>query len=58
MFTSYSVRAGSTSKAKTLGVSLSQILKKGQWSKELKWQKLYNKEIYPETTTFQSILAL
>ena len=58
MFMSYSVRAGSTSKAKTSGVSLSQILKKCQWSKELTWQKLYDKEIFPETTTFQSILAL
>ena len=58
MFTSHSVRAASTSKAKTLGISLSQILKKGQWSKESTWQKFYNKEIFPEATTFQSILAL
>ena len=48
MFTSHSVRAASTSKAKTLGISLSQILKKGQWSKESTWQKFYNKEIFPE----------
>ena len=32
---SHSVRTASTSKAKTLGISLGQIVKKGQWSKEL-----------------------
>ena len=58
VFTSHSVRAASTSKAKTMAISLSQILKKGQWFKELTWQRFYNKEIFPETTTFQSILAL
>ena len=57
-FTSHSVRVASTSKAKTLGISHNQILKKCQWSKERTWQKFYNKEIFPETTTFQSILAL
>ena len=56
MFTSHPW--GSTLKAKTLGVYLSQIFKKGQWSNKSPWQKFYNKEIFPETTTFQSILVL
>ena len=58
MFTSRLCRAASTSKAKTLGISLSQIVKKGHCSKESTWQKFYNEEIFPETTTFQLILAL
>ena len=52
MFTSHFVRAASTSKAKTLDISLSQILKKGQWPKESIWQKFYNEEIFPEATHF------
>ena len=58
MFTSHSVREAPTLKAKTLGISLSQILKKGQWSKESTWQTSYNKEVFPETTACQSVLAL
>ena len=42
MFMSHFARAASTSKDKTLGVSLGKILKKGHWSKESKWQKFYN----------------
>ena len=57
MFTLKSVRTASTSKTKALGISLSQILKKGQLSKELTWQKSYNKEIFSEATTFQSVLV-
>ena len=59
LFKSHCVRIPSTLKAKNIEfISLSQILKKGQWSKELTWQKIYNKEIFSETTTFQSIFAL
>ena len=57
MFASQSVKAVSTSKAKTLGISLSQILKEGKWSEESTWQKFYNKEIFPEITTSQSTFA-
>ena len=57
MFTSHPVRAASTSKAKALGTSLCQIFTKVQWSKESTWQKFYNKKIFPETTTFQSIMS-
>ena len=52
MFTSHTVRAASSSKAKTW-LYLSQILKKGQWFIESTWQKFYNKEIFPDTTTFR-----
>ena len=58
MFTPHFVTAASTLKAITLAISLSQIFKKSQWFKESTWPKFYNKEISPETTTFQSILVL
>ena len=58
-FKSHSVRSASTSKAKFLGVSTKQILKRGRWSSKSTWQKFYNKEIVShEETKFESILAL
>ena len=58
-FKSHSVRSASTSKAKFLGVSTKQILKRGRWSSKSTWQKFYNKEIIShEETKFESILAL
>ena len=58
-FKSHSVRSASTSKAKSLGVSTKQILKRGRWSSKSTWQKFYNKEIISqEETKFESILAL
>ena len=58
MLKSHSVRAASTLKAKKLGITLAQILKKGLWFKESTQQKFYNKEMFSEATTFQSILVL
>ena len=58
MFMPYFLTVASTSKAKTLTISLSQILKKSQWFKESTGPQFYHKDISPETTTFQSILML
>ena len=58
MLKSHSVRAASTLKAKKLGIPLAQILKKSLWFKESTQQKFYNKEMFSEATTFQSILVL
>ena len=38
-------RSASTYKAKVLGMSLKDILKRGQWSGASTWQRHYNKEI-------------
>ena len=47
----------STSRAKALGASLSQILGKGQWSKEPTWKNLVIRKYYIAATTFQSVVA-
>ena len=44
-YQAHSCRSASTSKAKVQGLSLSDILKRGQWSGESTWQKHYNREI-------------
>ena len=44
-FKSHLVRSGSTSKAKSVGVSTKQILKRERWTSKATWQKFYNKEI-------------
>jgi len=44
-YQAHSCRSASTSKAKALGLSLNEILQRGQWSNESTWQKYYNKQI-------------
>ena len=57
-FKSHLVRSASTSKAKSLGVSTKQNLKRGRRSSKSTWQKFYNKEIVShEEAKFESILA-
>ena len=41
----HSCRSAATSKAKTMGISLEGVLKRGQWSGESTWQKHYYKPI-------------
>ena len=50
--------SASTSKAKVQGLSLSDILKRGQWSGESTWQKHYNKEIenIENQTHFETVI--
>ena len=45
LFTAHSTRAASTCKAKVKGISLEDILKRGNWSNESTWQKHYHKFI-------------
>ena len=42
-----------SSKAKAAGVTTSEILKRGFWSKESTFEKIYHKEITPEYANFQ-----
>ena len=51
-----------TPKAKVLGISLIDILKRGQWSGASTWQKHYNKEIVntresSETVIFNNVMV-
>ena len=52
MFMSHTVRAASISKAKTLGISLSQIFIKNQWSKESTWQNSVIKRYFKKQLLF------
>ena len=45
IFKAHSVRSASISKAKSLGFTIKDILKKGKWSGESLWQRFYKKEI-------------
>ena len=53
IYQAHSVRAAATSKAFMKGLSVPQIIKKGNWSHESTWQKFYNKDIKPVSSTFQ-----
>ena len=53
IYQAHSVRAAATSKAFMKGLSVSDIIKKGNWSQESTWQKFYNKNIKPVSSTFQ-----
>ena len=54
----YFCRSASTSKAKVLGISLNNILKRGQWSGTSTWQRHYNKEIVNirESSEFENVI--
>lgn len=45
VYQAHSCRSASTSKAKVLGLSMEEILNRGQWSNKSTWQRFYNKEI-------------
>ena len=45
IFTGHSTRSASSSKVKQLGLSISQILDRGQWSNKTTFEKFYNKPI-------------
>ena len=44
-FKAHSTRSASTSKASVLGLTISDILKGGSWSKESTWEKVYCRKI-------------
>ena len=54
-FKPHSLRAASTSKGFQRGISISDILKRGNWSNESVWQTYYHKEISP-TESYQRTL--
>ena len=56
LFQAHSVRAASTSKAKTCGLSVGDILSRGNWSNKSTWQRFYHKEIMSSAQNFQLIL--
>ena len=51
-FKAHSTRSASVSKANTLGVSLTEIIKRGQWTTDSTFRKFYNKDIQ-NNETFQ-----
>ena len=53
IFKAHSVRSTSASKAKSLGFTKKDILRKGNWSGESTWQRFYNKEIRSKEQIFQ-----
>ena len=58
LYKAHSCRSASTSKAKVLGISLKDILKRGQWSGASTWQRHYNKEIVNtrESSEFETVI--
>ena len=53
IYQAHSVRAAATSKAFMKGLSVSDIIKRGNWSQESTWQRFYNKDIKSVSSTFQ-----
>ena len=59
IFKAHSVRSASTSKAKSLGFTTKDILRKGNWSGQSTWQRFYSKEIRSKEQIFQeSVLQM
>ena len=53
VFQAHSVRGAASSKACTKGLSVRDILNKGNWSRESTWQTFYHREIMSPTEGFQ-----
>jgi hypothetical protein len=51
-----STRGASSSKASSMGASLEEILKAGEWSNESTWQRYYNKPIIKKNKTVSDYL--
>ena len=58
LFTAHSTRAASTSKAKVKGLSLEDILKRGNWSNKSTWQKHHHKFVSNESTQLRKSIGL
>ena len=58
LYKAYFCRSASTSKAKLMGISLNNILKRGQWLGTSTWQRHYNKEIVNtrESSEFENVI--
>ena len=55
-FKGHSVRSASSSKVKSAGISLGDVLKMGNWSSESVWQKHYHKPIETPHQRYQQAL--
>ena len=53
MFKGHSTRSASSSCAGMSGLSVSDILKRGCWSKETTWERFYNKPVMTSEEKFQ-----
>ena len=51
-FKAHSTRSASTSKALSAGISLTEIVKRGQWKSDSTFRKFYHKDI-KDTKNFQ-----
>ena len=59
IFKAHSVRSASTFKAKSLGFTTKDILRKGNYSGQSTWQRFYSKEIRSKEQIFQeSVLQM
>ena len=56
IFKGHSTRSASTSKARSVGVPLEEILKRGSWSSSNTWHNFYNKDIVQEGKCFQDLV--
>lgn len=50
------IRSASTSKTLSAGLSISDILKRGNWSSQSAWQKFYNKDLAQDNDNFESVI--
>ena len=53
IYQAHSIRAAATSKAFLKGLSVADIIKRGNWRQESTWQKFYNKNIKSVSSKFQ-----
>ena len=53
-FKGHSTRSASSSKAKTVGVPIGEVLKRGCWTGVKTWQERYNNDIHEEGRNFQN----
>ena len=56
IYKAHSTRSASTSNVKLKGLSLTDTLKRGSWSRKSTWQRLYNKDIVCAEENFQNTL--
>ena len=56
IYQTHSLRAASSSKVHSKGLSTMDILKHGNWSQESTWQKFYHKEVQSSARRFQNTL--
>ena len=55
-FQAHSLRAASSSKVASLGLTTADVLKMGNWSRESTWQKFYHKPISTASDRYQMTL--